>query len=126
MRLWGPERFDPKIVDRKALWTDCHFLKSPVFDPLERLAKVRKMFFPEGKSLGQRTIEVESQSQRDPEYAKFLEIRRWSYGGVTFVTLHILGSNNNFGRTPEIDNEYCERKAANLSWIRASFATAKT
>jgi hypothetical protein len=107
-------------------WTDCHFLKSPAFDPLDRLAKVRKMFFPEGKSLGQRTIEVESQSKNDPEHTKFVENLRWSYGGVTFVTLHIVGSNDNFGRTPEMDDEYRERKAANLAWIRSGFATAKT
>jgi hypothetical protein len=106
-------------------WTDCHFLTSPTFDPLDRLAKIRTMFFPEGKSLGQRTMEVESQA-KDPQYRKFVENLRWSFGGVTFVTVHIVGSNDNFGRTPEMDDEYRERKAANLAWIRSGFATAKT
>jgi hypothetical protein len=106
-------------------WTDCHFLTSPTFDPLDRLAKIRTMFFPEGKSLGQRTMEVESQA-KDTQYRKFVENLRWSFGGVTFVTVHIVGSNDNFGRTPEMDDEYRERKAANLAWIRSGFATAKT
>jgi hypothetical protein len=105
-------------------WTDCHFLKSPTFDPLERLAKIRAMFFPEGKSLRQTAMDVESQA-KIPHYKKFVENLRWSFGGVTFVTVHIVGSNDNFGRVPEMDDEYRERKAANLAWIRSGFAAAR-
>jgi hypothetical protein len=105
-------------------WTDCHFLTSPTFDPIDRLAKVRSMFFPEARSLGRTTIEVESQA-KDPQYKKFVENLRWSFGGVRFVTVHIVGSNDNFGRTPEMDNEHRERKAANLAWIHSGFAAAK-
>jgi hypothetical protein len=105
-------------------WTDCHFLKAPKVDPLEALAKVRSMFFPEGRSLGQRTIAVTSQAT-DPRNAKFSENLRWSMGGVTFVTVHIVGSNDNFGRTPEMDAEYGERKAANIAWLKQAFARAK-
>jgi hypothetical protein len=46
-------------------------------------------------------------------------------GGVTFVTLHIVGSNDNFGRTPEMDAEHRERKAANIAWLRKAFSEAK-
>ena len=46
------------------------------------------MFFPEGRSLGQRTMPVESQA-KDSQYAKYRENQRWSMNGVTFVTLHI-------------------------------------
>jgi hypothetical protein len=105
-------------------WTDCHLVREPKIDPQERLAKVRAMFFPEGHSLGQRTIPVESQAE-DSQYAKFRENLRWSIGGVTFATLHIVGSNDNFGRTPEMDVEYRERKTANLAWMRAAFTAAK-
>jgi len=41
------------------------------------------------------------------------------------VTVHIVGSNDNFGRVPEMDNEHRKRKAANLAWIRAGFASAR-
>jgi hypothetical protein len=67
-------------------WTDCHGVQARKFDPLELLAKVRTMFFPEGRSLGQRTIPVISQAA-DSQYGKFRENLRWSMGGVTFVTL---------------------------------------
>lgn len=105
-------------------WADCHLTREPKVDPLERLAKLRSMFYPEGHSLGQRTIAVESQS-KDLPHGKFRENLRWSFGGVTFATLHTIGSNDNFGRTPEMDAEHLERKAANLVWIQAAFAAAK-
>jgi hypothetical protein len=46
-------------------------------------------------------------------------------GGVTFVTLHTVGRTDNFGRTPQMDAEHFERKAANLSWMKQAFAEAK-
>lgn len=105
-------------------WTDCVHLQARKVEPLEALATVRAVFYPDGKSLGQRTIDVESQS-KDPKFAKFRENLRWSIGGVTFVTMHIVGSNDNFGRAPDMDAEHIERKAANIAWMRAGFAKAK-
>jgi hypothetical protein len=105
-------------------WTDCVHMKEPKVDPLASLAMVRAMFYPEGRSLGQRSIAVESQS-KDAQYSKFRENLRWSMGGVAFVTLHIVGSNDNFGRAPEMDAESLERRAANLAWMRSAFAKAK-
>ena len=105
-------------------WADCHHLKSVKVDPLEALAAVRKTFYPKGKSVGQRTIAVESQAA-DPAHAKFVENLRWSMGGVTFASVHVVGSNDNLGRSPEMDAEHAERKAANLAWIKAAFAKAR-
>lgn len=105
-------------------WADCHLIRDRSVDPLDLLAKVRTMFFPEGHSLGQHTMSVDSQA-KEPRYGKFRENLRWSMGGVTFATLHIVGSNDNFGRTPEMDAEQRERKAANIAWIKDSFAKAK-
>jgi hypothetical protein len=105
-------------------WTDCWPLEAQKVDPLELLAKVRTMFFPEGRSLGQKSIAVKNQSA-DPQFAKFRENLRWSMSNVTFVTVHIVGSNDNFGRTPEMDAEHLERKAANIAWIKQTFAEAK-
>ena len=58
-----------------------------------------EIFFADKKSLGQRKFELEQQ----PEFPENL---RWRRGGVLFLTLHIVGSNNNLGRTPEGDAEY--------------------
>ena len=105
-------------------WSDCWPLEARKVDPLELLAKIRTMFFPEGRSLGQNPIAVRNQSA-DPDFSKFRENLRWSMGGVTFVTVHIVGENDNFGRTPEMDAEHLERKAANVAWLKLTFAEAK-
>jgi hypothetical protein len=105
-------------------WTDCHHVKPTSFDPLERLAKLREIFFSGDQSLGQRTLTVARQS-KDPKYSKFPENLRWTYGDVLFVTLHVVGSENNFGRTREMDAEYAERNAADLVWLREGFDFAK-
>ena len=103
-------------------WTDCHEAGIP--DSLERLSKVREVFFQGERSFGQRTLPLTRQSS-DPRYAKFRENTRWIHGGVLFVTLHIPGSNNNLGRTPEMDAEYAERSAADIEWMRQAFQDAK-
>jgi hypothetical protein len=105
-------------------WTDCVQLQARKVDPLDALTMVRNLFYPSGRSLGQRTMAVESQS-RDPQFAKFQENLRWSIGGITFTTMHIVGSNDNLAGTPAMDAEHHERKGANLAWMRAAFAKAK-
>lgn len=105
-------------------WTDCHRSKPRPYDPLERLTKVRQMFFQGDHSLGQRTIRLTRQSE-NPSYAKFRENARWTHGEALFVTLHVVGSNNNFGRTPEMDIEHAERNTANLAWLKQAFGEAK-
>ena len=80
-------------------WTDCHLVREPKIDPLERLAKVRAMFFPEGHSLGERTFPVETLA-KEPPICQVPQNRRWSISGVTFATLHIVGSNDNLAARP--------------------------
>lgn len=95
-------------------WTDCHNPKAGGFDPLERLARLREVFFPARESLGRRRLELEQQP-------KFPENARWRRGGVLFVTLHTVGANNNL----ENADEYRERSNANLAWLAQAFELAK-
>jgi predicted phosphodiesterase len=105
-------------------WTDCHLLKGRQLDPIERLGKLREMFYPAGRSLGQKTMPVESQAS-DPKFSKFRENLAWTVNNVSFATMHIVGSNNNLGRTPEMDAEANERMAAAVAWLHKAFADAK-
>ena len=99
-------------------WTDCHRADNGGMDPLERLAKVRSLFFAEpALSLGKSRIPLAYQNT-------FIENRRWERAGVVFATLHIVGSNNNLQRDQTAVNEYIARNAANLAWMRATFETA--
>ena len=104
-------------------WTDCHASKAGGYDPLERLAKLREVFFVGNQSLGQRKLTVKRQSD-NPQFSKFRENARWTYGSVFFITLHMVGPNNNRGRVSEADAEYRERNVANLAWLKESFDVA--
>lgn len=108
-------------------WTDCHRKSAGGFDPRERLAKVREMFFATpNKSLGQKPIDIESQAQIMPEYSTFVENARFAKNGVQFISVHVVGSNNGFeAEDPEAAKEFFPRDKANIAWIRASFARAK-
>ena len=107
-------------------WTDCHREGAGRFDPLERLAKLRAMFFTGPKSLGKAPIALERQSDLMPEHKIFVENARFVMGGVRFVTVHVIGSNNNLEpRERAAANEFFDRDAANLAWLRDSFAKAR-
>ena len=106
-------------------WTDCHRPNSGGYDPIERLARVRQMFFPDPQlSLGRKPLAVTSQNA-NAQYAKFVENARWERAGIVFATVHVPGSNNNLQRDQAAVNEYVERNAANLAWIDAAFARAR-
>lgn len=106
-------------------WTDCHRFNNGSYDPLERLAALRRDFFLPDRSLGRNPIAVQSQSQVMPSFGKFVENLRWQHQKSVFVTLHIVGSNNNFEvRDPSAVQEFFERDNANVAWIKASFEWA--
>ena len=96
-------------------WTDCHESGA---DPLQRLSRLRQLFFPSDQSLGQRTLTVTRQSGEYPENARF------DFGGITFVSVHRVGSSDGTGRTPEGDAEAAARSTAGMDWIRAGFEAA--
>ena len=108
-------------------WTDCHRRECGGYDPVERLDKLRKMFYSKPQSLGKKKLAMERQSDKpsDPHYQIFCENFRWAYGNVIFVGLNVQGSNNNFGRTPEADKEYALRNEAVNTFLKESFSIAK-
>lgn len=104
-------------------WTDCHRPGLGRYDPLERLTKLREVFFQSEQSLGQKTISLIRQSKVSAHVA-FRENARWTAGNVLFITLHIVGSNNNLGHTAKADREHEQRMAATIQWMKEAFAIA--
>lgn len=108
-------------------WTDCHRANNGAYDPLERLAKLRELFFAGDSSLGRMTIALERQS-RDPAFERYRENVRWQAGGALFVGLNLPGSDNNYrgtGRSGGPVPEFIERSAANRAWLAQAFALAR-
>ena len=118
-------------------WTDCHRANNGAYDPLERLAIVRSIFYPlPGLALGGGRKLTLSQSQT-AGFETFVENQLWFEASVAFATVHVVGSNNNlapwFGddttgthmddparRTAEV----ATRTAANVDWLERTFALA--
>src|SRR5262249_27154873 len=86
------------------------------FDPLERLARLREIFFSR-PHLGGGTLEVIADSRALPGCGGYPENRTWRYDGVRFVTVNVQGSHNNERFDARSDAEALCRNAANHAWI---------
>lgn len=125
-------RFDDPLVyaigDNE--WTDCHRENNGGYDPLERLDRLRTVFFPRlGHTLGGQDMRVDARRA-------YPENQLWVQSRVTLATLHVVGSNNGlepwFGgretpaQTAARVAEVTARNRANLAWVDRVFATART
>lgn len=120
-------------------WTDAHRKKEGWYNPLERLAFVRKVFYPTpGWSTGGRPMRVSTQAS-DPGFGTYVENSMWVRSNVVFASIHVVGSNDSLDRwtipgnedtvkyptvLPEQQAEFDGRRAANLAWIDKAFALA--
>jgi hypothetical protein len=95
-------------------WVDC---RSMGFDPLERLARLREVFFEGNDSLGRTRLTLEAQSDDTVGCGAYPENRSWKRAGVRFVTINVPGSNNNMGFDAASDAEARCRNAANRRWL---------
>jgi hypothetical protein len=119
------ETFEPPFIytpgDNE--WTDCNRKAAGEYDPNERLAVLRKMFFGSDKSFGKKKITLISQA-KSTGFEKYVENNLWTYGGLQFATIHLVGSNNNFKESGE-NQEFIDREMANLAWLDQVFAAAQ-
>ena len=97
-------------------WIDCRRARWAPHEPLERLAKLREMFFGGDGNLGQRPLATESQRARGyPEHL------RWIVSDVIFATLNVPGPSNNAA----VPAESKPRTAALTQWLRDTFGIAR-
>ena len=124
--LKAPAVFTPGDND----WTDCDRPSNGGFSSRERLDHERQLFFATNLSLGQRRMTPEVQTtplclNAAGTAVACSENRRWTVGGVTYATLNVQGSCNNLCDTAPDPDEYAARNAANIAWLRETFASAK-
>jgi hypothetical protein len=119
------ETFEPPLIytpgDNE--WTDCNRKAAGEYDPLERLDVLRKMFYGSDKSFGKKKINLVSQA-KSSGFEKYVENNLWTYGGLQFATIHLVGSNNNFKDAGD-NQEFIDREKANLAWLEQVFAAAQ-
>jgi hypothetical protein len=111
-------------------WVDCRGMPGGPRDPIERLARLREIFFADDLSLGQRKLETQSQracaAPTIPECGcnAHPENRMWSVSAVQFVTLNVTGSDNNQGWDAASDREARCRNEANRQWLERAAGAA--
>ena len=118
-QLFDASRLPFVFVPGDNEWSDCNRLSNGAYDPLERLAYLRTLFWQRPDSLGRRTIPLERQPGAYPEHARF------RLGPVLFVTLNLPGPGNNFGWQDEPGSEFKDRNPLVLRWMTESFALAR-
>lgn len=118
-RLFNDSKVPLIYVPGDNEWTDCKRLIAGHYDELERLDKLRQIFFAEPRSLGQTTIALERQSSQRPEQL------RWRLGPVLLMTLNVPGPNNNFGMAQQASAEFRARNPALIDWLKQGFAAAR-
>ncbi len=112
-------------------WTDCRRESNGRMDPLERLAKLREVFFGDAWSLGRARLPLARQdecAERSGTTCRcpgIPENRLWTKNGVVFATLHVVGSNDNLGFDTANDAEQACRSAANRAWLARAIRFAE-
>jgi len=144
--LFAPAIFTPGDND----WTDCDRKSLGVegVNSLQTLEKERSLFFSTPYTLGQTKFLEEVQSSPAckgygssnsnfgsggdvsmPQTATYTNVawsenRRWIVGSVVYATLDIQGSCNNLCDDYPDPVEYAARNAADIQWMKDTFATA--
>lgn len=98
-------------------WVDCRRARWAPHDPLERLGKLRELFFARDSSLGQRPLAAERQVARG-----YPENMRWIVENVVFASVNIPGPDNHRAAMPA---ESKRRTPALLDWMRDAFRIAR-
>jgi hypothetical protein len=104
-------------------WTDCRRPGNGGFTAIDRLAKLRQLFFADALSLGRERIQTEVQGGcveaggATCTCAGLPENRMWTRAGVRFVTLNFAGKGNNEGYDRANDEEARCRNQANRRWL---------
>lgn len=98
-------------------WVDCRRARWAPRDPMERLAKLREVFFTRDSSLGQRALAAERQSARG-----YPENMRWTVEDVVFATINVPGPDNHRSGNAA---DFKQRTPAVLEWVREAFRAAR-
>jgi hypothetical protein len=97
------DRFDRALIytpgDNE--WTDCHRVNNGRYDPLERLEKIRQLFFASNESLGKQRLPLQTQSSQK-SFTPFVENRRWSQGQVSLLPANMQISRGSEKRLPRL------------------------
>ena len=91
---------------------------------IERLNRVRELYYPEPETLGRRKLEVTRQSA-STKFRSYAENTYWVDGNVLYATVNVPANNNHYLPEAGRNSEYEDRLVANRYWLNRVFALAR-
>ena len=103
-------------------WSECKS-RSGRIDGIERLARLRELFFADEFSLGASKIPLIRQSIT-PKFRSYVENARWEVGNVVFTAFNLPAGNNRYRTEAGRNSEFEDRAIATRDWLRHTFTNA--
>lgn len=121
--LYDSARRPMIVVPAASDWTECtDRAGAPV--AVQRLSRIRELFFGEQLSLGRRPIEV-ARLSATARYRRYAENAYWEVGNVLYATINLPSNNNNYIADAGRNNEFEDRWVANRYWLKRVFTHAQ-
>ncbi len=111
------------VVPAASDWSDC---KTSTGRPVavERLNRLRELFFAEPSTLGLRSLPL-SRLSTSSQYRSYAENAHWVVEKVLYATVNIPANNNHYRPEAGRNSEFEDRAVANRFWLSRLFALAK-
>jgi hypothetical protein len=121
--LVGDARRPAIVVPAASDWTECRNSAGRT-NAIERLNRIRELFYAEPQSLGAHKLPLTRQSM-SPRFRSYAENAHWSVGKVLYAALNLPANNNHYLTEAGRNSEYEDRLVANRFWLNRLFAIAK-
>ena len=90
---------------------------------IERLIRLKEIFFESEHSLGMKTLELTRQSLSN-RFSNYPENAYWQKGAILFATMHMPSGNNHYIAAAGRNDEFEDRTVANRNWLERLFRLA--
>jgi hypothetical protein len=91
---------------------------------IERLNRLRELFFSEPSSLGMHKLPL-TRLSASTKFRSYAENAHWEVGDVLYATINLPANNNHFRPEAGRNSEYEDRLVANRFWLNRLFAMAR-
>jgi hypothetical protein len=121
--LVGDARRPTVVVPAAGDWTECRN-SAGRSNAIERLNRMRELFWSEPQSLGAHKLPLTRQST-SPRFRSYAENAHWAVGKVLYAALNLPANNNHYLTDAGRNSEYEDRMVANRFWLNRLFAIAR-
>jgi hypothetical protein len=111
------------VVPAASDWSDC---RNSAGRPagIERLTRLRELYFATPEALGTRKLPLVRQSTNG-KFRSYGENAHWVVGNVLYAAVNLPANNNNYRAEAGRNSEYEDRLVANRFWLKRLFAHAE-